>query len=658
VRAREAEPEGRAGGAPRRSAPGRAGAGRAMSAPTATDSGRPTLAHLALLALGIVYGDIGTSPLYALRECFHGPYAVEPTPANVLGVLSLVLWSLILIISIKYLVFVLRADNRGEGGMLALTALLGQSPAGRSQWWPWLLRLGLFGAALLCGDGMITPAISVLSAVEGLEVATPIFSPYIVPITIAILVALFAIQRQGTATLGVLFGPVTIVWFAVLAVLGAGAIAREPAVLSAVNPVHGARFFAENGLRGYAVLGLVFLAVTGGEALYADIGHFGARPIRVAWYTVVLPSLLLNYFGQGAYLLGHAQPTVNTFFALAPQWALYPLVALATAATVIASQAVISGVFSVAMQAVQLGYLPRVQITHTSARLFGQIYIAPVNWLLLAATIGLVIGFRSSSSLAAAYGVAITLDMVITSVLLAAVMLRVWKWPLWLVAGLGGLFLSLDLAFFGANVGKIPHGGWFPLAVGAAVFVLMTTWKRGRRLLGERMYAQLLPLNVFVADLAKHPPTRVQGTAVFMTGNVERAPLALAHNIKHNKVVHSRVLLLTVVAPEIPYVQQGERVECRTLGEGLHQVVARYGFMEEPHVPRLLAEELPEELRVDAREVTFFLGRETLLARRRPGMAWWRKRLFVFMSRLASSASTYYHIPADRVIELGAQLEL
>ncbi len=618
----------------------------------------PSLPHLALLALGVVYGDIGTSPLYALRECFHGPYAVETSRGNVLGVLSLILWSLILVISVKYLVFVLRADNRGEGGVLALTALLGQSSLRRGKRWRVLLALGLFGAALLFGDGMITPAISVLSAVEGLEIATPVFAPYIIPVTIVILVALFAVQRRGTAAIGVLFGPVTVVWFLTLAALGVAAMARQPLVLAAANPLHAAQFFAHNGMAGYAVLGLVFLSVTGGEALYADMGHFGARPIRVAWYTLVLPSLMLNYFGQGAYLLDHPDPAANTFYALAPRWALLPLVVLATMATVIASQAVISGVFSIAMQAVQLGYLPRLRITHTSARLFGQIYIAPVNWTLLLATIGLVIGFRSSSGLAAAYGVAITLDMVITTVLLTSVMLWVWRWPPAAAVALGTFFLAIDLAFFGANIGKVPGGGWFPLAVGAAVFTLITTWKRGRQLLAERIRTHLLPLEMFVRDIAAHPPVRVPGAAVFMTGNPEKAPLALAHNLKHNKTLHEKVVLLTILTEDVPYVPVSRRAEVEALDGGLQRVVARFGFMQEPHVPRLLDAELPEEFRLDVRQTTFFLGHETLIVSGRPGMVAWRKQLFAVMSRLSTAATTYFQIPVDRVVELGAQVEL
>ncbi|HEV2844700.1 MAG TPA: KUP/HAK/KT family potassium transporter, partial [Thermoanaerobaculia bacterium] len=503
------------------------------------------LLGLSLGALGIVYGDIGTSPLYALRECFHGPHAVPPSHDNVLGVLSLVFWSLVIIISIKYLVFVMRADNRGEGGILALMALVPpRYREARSGQWV-LVAMGLFGAALLYGDGMITPAISVLSAVEGLEVATPFFNPYIVPITLVILLVLFAIQRRGTAGIGALFGPVMILWFATLAVLGAFWIVRVPAVLAAVNPGHAVRFFAQNGWQGFLVLGSVFLVVTGGEALYADMGHFGRRPIRLAWFTLVLPALLLNYFGQGALLLTHPDAAENPFYELArrlaPDWILYPMVILATAATVIASQAVISGAFSLTRQAVQLGYIPRMEIIHTSGREIGQIYIPSINWLLMLSTFGLVLGFQKSTNLAAAYGVAVTATMVITTLLACMVALRLWNWKPALVLPVTAVFLLLDSSFFGANIIKLADGGWFPLLVGLVIYTLMATWKKGRQILAERLADGALPFEQFVASVGPEGPRRVSGTAVFMARDPRGTPTALLHNLKHNKVLHARV---------------------------------------------------------------------------------------------------------------------
>jgi len=546
------------------------------------------LALLSLTALGIVYGDIGTSPLYAVRESFLPSHGLAVTPANVLGVLSLIFWSLIVVISIKYLVFVLRADNRGEGGILALAALC--TPMGIRQRGGrrGLIMLGLFGTALLYGDGAITPAISVLSAVEGLEVATPFFEPYIIPITIVILVLLFAAQRQGTARVGRVFGPVTLLWFATLAVLGIRQILQEPGVLAAASPVHGFSFFVENGWRGFVVLGSVFLVVTGGEALYADMGHFGRRPIRVAWFVVVLPALLLNYFGQGALLIHSPTAAENPFYRMAPSWALYPVVGIATAATVIASQALISGAFSLTMQAVQLGYLPRVAIDHTSAREFGQIYIPGVNWALMVACIGLVLGFRSSSNLAAAYGVAVTTTMVITAVLLFVVARERWRWSLPLAALMAGFFLAIDVAFWAANLIKIPHGGWFPLVVGAVIFGLMTTWQRGRGILTDRIGAGLLPAELFLRDIEAKAPPRVPGTAVFMYSNPAATPPAL-HNLKHNKVLHERVVFLAVETGEAPHVEAENRARIEDLGVGFYRVRLSYGFMDEPNVPAALA---------------------------------------------------------------------
>ncbi|HEX8851860.1 MAG TPA: KUP/HAK/KT family potassium transporter, partial [Pyrinomonadaceae bacterium] len=521
---------------------------------------------LSLTALGIVYGDIGTSPLYAMRECFHGPHAIESTPENVFGVLSLIFWALILIISLKYCIFVLRADNQGEGGILALTALATPIKiVSKSERWM-LVLLGIFGAALLYGDGIITPAISVLGAIEGLNVATPLFAPYVVPLTIVIIVGLFLIQSRGTAKVGRLFGPVMLLWFVCIAALGVMQIARHPAVVGAFNPAHAFAFFRRNGWHGFLVLGTVFLVVTGGEALYADMGHFGKRPIRIVWYVLVLPALLLNYLGQGALLIEQPAAAENPFYRLAPEWALYPLIVLATCAAIIASQALISGAYSLTMQAIQLGFMPRLKIAHTSSTEMGQIYIPALNWALMLGCIAIVVGFGSSSNLAAAYGVAVTATMVITTILLGVVERDKWRWSLPLVIALTGFSLVIDLAFFGANVIKIPAGGWFPLVVGAAIFMLMTTWKKGRRILAERLLSRAHPINVFLDDIARHPPVRVPGTAIFMNGTATGTPPALMHNLEHNKVLHERVVLLTVKTRQVPHVEPPDRVRVESLG--------------------------------------------------------------------------------------------
>jgi KUP system potassium uptake protein len=613
---------------------------------------------LSLAALGVVYGDIGTSPLYAMRECFYGEYGVPVSPANVLGVLSLIVWSLFLVVSVKYLVFVMRADNRGEGGILALMALVvpSQAPArGR----PWrLAMLGLFGAALLYGDGMITPAISVLSAMEGLEVATPLFQPYVVPATIVVLLGLFLFQSRGTARVGAVFGPVTFVWFAVLAMLGIRAILDEPSVLRALSPVHAVVFFAHNGLHGALVLAAVFLVVTGTEALYADMGHFGRRPIRLAWFAVTLPALLLNYFGQGALLLVDPEAAHNPFYRLAPSWFLYPLVALATLATIIASQAVISGAFSVTRQAVQLGYSPRIPVTHTSSDEEGQIYIGPINWALMLACCGLVLGFGASTNLAAAYGMAVTATMVITTILFYVVARERWRWSRLAAGSLAALFLPIDLAFLGANAIKIEHGGWFPLLVGLGVLALMSTWKRGRQVLRHRLREAALPLEVFLEDLETSKVARVPGTAVFMTADPVGTPHALLHNLKHNRVVHEQVILLTVDTAEVPYVPAGERLEVELLGQGFCRIVAHYGFMQDPNVPRALALASSDEFPIDPMKTTYFLGREKLIPAGRSGMARWRERLFALLSQNAEGATGFFRIPPNRVVELGAQIEL
>ena len=620
---------------------------------------RYTLA-LALGALGVVYGDIGTSPLYALRECFHGPHSIEVSPANVLGVLSLVFWSLILIVSIKYLALVLRADNKGEGGILALLSLAfpdrAVSPASRVS--TAMVVLGLFGTALLYGDGMITPAISVLSAVEGLNVATSIFEPYIIPITVVILVALFSVQRLGTGRVGNMFGRVTLAWFIVLAGLGIKGIILSPGVLAAVNPWHGLHFFLANGWQAFAVLGAVFLVVTGGEALYADMGHFGKRPMRLAWFAVVLPALLLNYFGQGALLLQNPGAAPNPFYLLAPHWALYPLVVLATSATVIASQALISGAFSLTMQAVQLGYFPRLKIEHTSSMEKGQIYIGHVNWFLMLACIGLVVGFRSSSNLAAAYGIAVTMTMIITTILFYFVARRLWTWTALKAALICVPFVALELAYFGANSLKIAHGGWFPLVVAAAIFTMFTTWKTGRRLLGERLQRAAVPLSVIFDQITTSQPHRVKGTAIYLSGRPGVIPLSLLHNLKHNKVLHERVIFLTIMTHDRAHLEEEQRLEIEPLDHGFYRLVGHFGFMEDHNVPELLQKCEAQGLHLNAGEVSYFLSKETLIPTVARGMALWREKIFVVMARNATSAASFFNLPPNKVVELGMQIEI
>jgi KUP system potassium uptake protein len=649
--------------------------------PKATHSAQ-ALAILALSALGVVYGDIGTSPLYALKECFSGSHGVPVTKENVLGVLSLVFWSLNFVVTFKYLTVVMRADNRGEGGILALLALVRPHGEGRPQGrYRWLIAVGLFGAALLYGDGIITPAISVLGAVEGLSVATPALEKWIVPIAVVIISALFAVQRHGTIGVGRIFGPVTAVWFVCIAVLGVMGILRHPSVLTALNPWYAASFMWREGFAGFMVLAAVVLVVTGGEALYADMGHFGKRPIRVAWYAVVLPALVLNYFGQGAILLESSAAARNPFYSLVPGWALYPMVAIATGAAIVASQALISGAFSLTRQAIQLGYCPRMNIVHTSSRTIGQIYIPQVNNALWIACIGLVIAFQSSSNLAATYGVAVTGTMTTTTILFLVVARNLWKWGLWKVALVGGLFLVVDLAFFGANLFKIPDGGWFPILVAVIVYLLMSTWKKGRVRLSELVLQNTLPLDLFLGDIAKRKPLRVPGVAVFLTSVRGGAPPVLLHHLKHNKVLHEKVILLSVMTEEIPQVDEAERVRYRELGEGFCEVVAYYGFMETPDVPSMLQSLTLEygdgrKLKLEVMTTSFYLGRETLIptdgkraaaasrigAGAEPGppkavMARWRKKLFIFMTRNAQSATAFFGLPPNRVVELGAQIQ-
>ena len=618
------------------------------------------LAATALAALGVVYGDIGTSPLYALRTCFNPETGVSATHDNVLGILSLIFWSLILIVSVKYLVFVLRADNRGEGGILALMALAfperSKESSTRTAWV--LIAFGLFGAALLYGDGLITPAISVLGAMEGLEVATPALKPYVVPVTIIVLIGLFCVQRVGTGGVGRVFGWVMLLWFTTLAVLGFKQIFHTPEVLQCVNPTYAWRFFTENGLRGFHQLGAVFLVLTGAEALYADMGHFGKKPIRMAWFGLVLPALFINYLGQGALVLDTPEAASNPFYRLAPSWALYPLVALATAAAVIASQALISGSFSLTMQAVQLGYMPRVAIEHTSSSARGQIYIPWVNWGLMIACIGLVLGFRSSDNLASAYGIAVVLTMIITTLLFYFTARRLWKWNLFPTAALCAVFLAAELAFLSANLVKIQHGGWFPLTIGVIGFTIMSTWKTGRNRLRQRLVNSLLPIEDFLKDVAESKPQRVSGTAIFLAGNPDGTPAALTHNFKHNKIIHKRVVLLTILIEEIPFVETERRVEVADLGEGFFRVIGRYGFMEEPDALEILKLCKPHGLNFREMETTFFLSRETIISSERRGLARWRKRLFALLSRNAQPANAYFRLPPNRVVELGLQVEI
>src|SRR5262245_30399629 len=631
------------------------------------------LAGLAFTALGVVYGDIGTSPLYALKECFSGHHSVAPTPDNVIGVMSLVFWSLNFIVSFKYVSFVLRADNRGEGGILALLALVRPltRPKGTRMV---LIGLGLFGAALLYGDGVITPAISVLGAVEGISVATPAFQQLVWQISAAILAALFPVQKWGTTMIGRLFGPIMGLWFASIALLGIRGILLAPEILRALSPWYAVDLFLRDGVQGFLILGAVVLAVTGAEALYADMGHFGARPIRVTWFAIVLPCLLLNYFGQSALLLHRPDAVSNPFFTLVPGWGLYPMVAIATAAAIVASQALISGAFSLTRQAVQLGYSPRVTIIHTSTTEIGQIYIPEVNQALLVGCLALVAGFQSSSNLAAAYGIAVTGTMTITTLLFHTVACERWHWPVWRARALTLLFLIVDLAFFAANLVKITQGGWFPLVVAVAIYTLMTTWSRGRARLAAIVRENTLPMDLFLADVGRRQPHRVPGTAVFLTSDATGAPPVLLHHLKHNKVLHEKVMLMSVVTEEIPQVDADDRVACKELGEGFYQVIAHYGFMETPDVPAVLQAlgkvgGNGKPVSVKVMDTSFYLGRETLIATRAGArlagadgagfgrMSLWRKKLFILMTRNARSATAFFGLPPNRVVELGAQIQ-
>jgi KUP system potassium uptake protein len=610
-------------------------------------------------AIGVVYGDIGTSPLYMLRTAFTGEHGLALTSDNVYGVLSVVFWALVVVVTLKYIMLIMRADNNGEGGILALTALVsrGLDRNNRRRWW--LIGFGIFGAAMFYGDGMITPAISVLSAVEGLEIVAPALHRFVVPVTLVIIVALFAIQKRGTASVGLFFGPVMCIYFVVLALLGTWEIVQQPAILTALNPYFAAAFFLHAPVPAFMSLGAVVLAVTGTEALYADMGHFGKSPIRRAWLLFVMPALVLNYFGQGALLLAKGPAAdANPFYLLAPPQLVYPLVALATAAAIIASQALISGAFSLAQQAVQLGYSPRLTIVHTSHVARGQIYVPEVNAGLMVACCGLVLAFQKSTNLAAAYGIAVVGTMAVTTVLLYAVARERWGWS---VVGAGLLttcFLSVDVAFLLSNVTKVRHGGWVPIVVGGIIFTVMTTWKRGRGELAAKLRADSFPIEFFMADLPDHMPVRVSGTAVFMTSDPSVTPVVLLHHYKHNKVLHERVILLSVRSEAMPFVPSADKVRVRDLGSGFFQVVAHYGFMQTPNVPEILRLAGAQGLKVTTSECSFFLGRETLLTTGQVKMLRWRKALFAFLSRNARSATAFFGIPPNRVLELGTQIEL
>jgi len=619
-------------------------------------------AALGLAALGIVFGDIGTSPLYAVRESFGGHlHHLAVTEDNVLGILSLITWSLIIVISIKYLIFVMKADNNGEGGILALTALIKppgrDEPKGRRRW---LILVGLFGTALLFGDGAITPAISVLSAVEGAKLAAPQLDEYIVPISVVILIALFAFQHRGTATIGRLFGPVMAVWFSVLAALGLHQLSQRPGVIVALNPIHCVRFFVDNTGTGFLALGAVFLVVTGGEALYADMGHFGHRPIRLVWFVVVLPALLLHYYGQGALLIGDPAAIDEPLFRMAPTWGLKPLVVLATLATVIASQALISGVFSLTMQAIQLGYAPRHQIRHTSAESFGQVYVPFVNWALMVACIGLVIGFGSSDALASAYGVAVTATMVITTVLFYVVLRERFRWAKPAAVLLCSTFLVVDASFLIANLFKIPTGGWFPLVVAGAMFTLITTWHTGRRLVAEHMHRNDRPLGPYLDEVlgSDHPPRRVGGTAVYLFSSPGLAPPALVANVINNDVLHERVVVVTVETALEPTVSDTARATVTDVGQGVQSVVLRYGFMEQPDVPAGLRQGQAAEAVTDLEDATFILGSESITVTNRPGMAKWRERIFALLQRNATSVAAYFGLPPERTISISTLVDI
>ena len=609
---------------------------------------------LMVAALGVVYGDIGTSPLYAMRQSLLAVGGVNVP--HVYGVLSLIAWGLTIVVTVKYVIVLMRADNRGEGGIVALTVLALRAAGPRSS--KWIFAAGILGLALFYGDGVLTPSISVLSAVEGLKVATPALEPYVVPLALGLLIVLFMLQRRGTARVGGFFGPIIILWFSTLGLLGLIHIADYPQILWALNPLYGIELLIENPWKGFVLLGAVVLAVTGAEALYADMGHFGPAPIRRAWLRFVFPALLLNYFGQGAMLLARPETMENPFFKLAPDWAIYPLVALASAATVIASQAVISGAFSLTRQAVQLGYLPRMHVRHTSQETIGQVYLPGLNLMLLVAVVLTVISFRSSDALAGAYGIAVTGTMTVDTIL-AFVYLRMGlRWPLWLLIPLFALFLAIDLSFLGANLLKVHEGGWFPLAIGAAMFTVMATWMWGRSRLTAQRAADALPLTTLIGSLRPDHPARVPGTGVYMTGQVDNVPAAMLHNMKHNKVLHERTVLMTVRTEDVPQIPEAERLEIHHLDKNFHTVTVRYGFLEEPDIPRVLAQCRVGGFRFNLMDTSFFLGREKIVARRRSGLSLPFKKLFILLSNVALDATEFFRIPVNRIVELGGQSEV
>ena len=619
----------------------------------------PSTAGLALLALGIVYGDIGTSPLYAVKQTFNSVHGIALSRANVLGGLSTIFWVLMIVVSLKYVTLVLRASNRGEGGIMALLALATASIRRRPQWTAVLLVIGVFGASLFYGDAVLTPAISVLSAVEGLEVGTAAFQPYIVPLAAGLLVGLFLIQKHGTGVVGMLFGPVMIVWFLALGAVGVWNIARDPAILAALDPRYALHFVTGHGYASFLVLSSVLLAITGAEALYADVGHFGKSAVRLAWFGLVAPALVLNYFGQGALLMADARSLSNPFYLSYPAWALYPMVALATAATIIASQATISGAYSMTQQAVQLGYLPRMHIEHTSATTIGQIYVPAVNWTLLVVVAAAVLGFGSSTRLASAYGVAVMGTMMVTTFLTFFVLRYDWRYPLWICLLATGFFMLIDGTLFAAALTKIHEGGWFPLALGAAVFVVMTTWRRGRGILFERVRSESIPLDAFLESLFRDPPQRVPGTAVYLTATPERTPGALLHSLKHYKALHERVVFMTVEFLDVPHAPFEERVTCEPLGHECWRVRVRYGFMNEPRIVRALEHCGALGLDIDMMDTSFFLSRQIVVpVAGRGGMALWRERLFAAMARNAGNATEFFSIPPNRVVELGTRVEI
>ena len=632
--------------------------GKSEAKAVEADPARKALHVMVVGAIGVVFGDIGTSPLYTFSEAFSDQHGMPVTTFNVLGVLSLVLWTLLIVVALKYITFIMRADNKGEGGIMAMMALAQRATRKYPRTRKLVVLAAVLGAALFFGDGVITPSITVLSAVEGLGVAAPALAHWVVWIAVAVLVILFLVQKRGTGNVGSVFGPVMCIWFVALGLIGVYNIVQHPLVLRAINPWYGFNFFVHHGTGGFLVLGAVVLCVTGAEALYADMGHFGRKPITVAWYAFVMPGLMLNYFGQGALLVHDPSAASNPFYLAVPSWALYPVIALATAAAVIASQAVIAGSFSIMRQAIQLGFLPRMPVVHTSNEEVGQIYLPWVNRLLMILVVLVVIGFGSSKALAGAYGIAVTGTMVIDTTLFLIVAWRMWKWNPLVILGLGLFFLTIDLSFFGANTLKVEDGGWFPLVLGLAVFTILTTWRRGRDLVLRQLKHGGLALAPFIANIAEHPPTRVEGTAIFLVSDPDAVPHALLHNLKHNKVLHKRNVILTVDTLETPYADFDERVELKDLGNDFYLLTLRFGFADDPNVPAALHECTKQGLDIKMMDTTFFLSRETIVATDRPGMVMWRDKLFAFLARNALPATAFFSIPGNRLIELGAQVEI